>query len=113
MSDDSTHTEDESTYPEIELPTFKSDIPAPLLAGSTEEARYILENLSMLTQYVKWSAPVLIAINEQTRKTNGRVIRLESWRAMFSNWWVLILGAATIGGGIAGLVEAWSWLTRP
>ena len=106
MSDDSTkHIEDESTYPAIILPDFKSDIPSPLLTASSNEEKYILEQLSMLSQYVKWSAPVLISINEQTRKTNGGLQRVEAWKAMFSSWWALALGLFAVIGGVAGIVE--------
>jgi hypothetical protein len=100
----------DSTYPKIELPVINSDIPPHLLTGVTEESKYILEQISVLGQYLKWSAPVLVAINDQTRKTNGRVIALESWRTMFKSWWGLTLAAFAVIGGVASIIEVWQYL---
>lgn len=100
----------DSTYPKIELPTITSDIPPHLLAGVTPESKYILEQLSELGQYMKWSAPLLIQINDNGRKTNGRVISLESWRSMFKSWWGLTLAAFAIIGGVASIIQVWDWV---
>ena len=111
MSDDSPkHIEDESTYSKLEIPTFKSDIPEPLLMSASDETKYILEQLSILSQYAKWSAPVLIDSNLQSRKTNGRLMRVEAWKAMFSSWWALALGLFAVIGGIAGVVEVLNFI---
>lgn len=110
MSDDNRHPEEESDYPEVKLPDFKSDIPAPLLASAPEETRYVLEQLSVLSQYVKWSAPVLVEVSLQTRKTNGRLARVEAWKAMFTSWWGLLLGLFAIVGAAAAAVEVVTYL---
>jgi hypothetical protein len=109
MSDDITP---DSTYPKIELPIISSDIPPHLLATVTPESKYILEQISALGQYVKWSAPVLISINDQTRKTNGRVISLEQTREELQevkravkSWWAVCGVVLALIGGIAGVVE--------
>jgi len=111
MSDESNrHIEEESAYPEVKLPDFKSDIPAPLLANAPEETRYILEQLSVLSQYVKWSAPVMVETNLQVRRTNGRLARVEAWKSMFTSWWGLALGLFAIVGAAAGTVEVIAYL---
>jgi hypothetical protein len=104
MSDDTSHPEEESTIPELKLPDLKSDIPAHLLAEASPESKYILEQLSVLSQYAKWSAPVLLDSNAQSRRTNGRLLRVEAWKGMFTSWWALLMAMITIVGGIAGLV---------
>jgi hypothetical protein len=108
MSDDTKITP-ESTYPEIKLPLITSDIPPHLLASMTPESKYILEQVSALGQYMRWSAPVLVAINQQTRMTNGRVISLEQTRekvtGALKSWWAIAGGIFAILGGIAAMVE--------
>lgn len=99
------HIEEESTYPEVKLPELKSDIPAHLLSEASPESKYILEQLSVLSQYAKWSAPVMVEMNTQVRKTNGRLLRVEAWKGMFTSWWALLMALVALVGGVAGLIE--------
>jgi len=117
MPDDSTRNiEDESTYPELTKPEFKSDIPATLLKDSSDTERYILDQLSIMRQFTDWSVNAQLLTHQSVRRTNGRVIRLETWqnkvKTIYTSWWGLILAVATIGGGIAGVVEAWHYIVE-
>ena len=106
MPDESNrHIEEESTYPEIKLPELKSDIPPHLLNEASEEAKYILEQLSVLSQYAKWSAPVVVEISTQTRKTNGRLIRVEKWKEMFTSWWALTAGFLAVAAAVIEIIH--------
>lgn len=111
MSKVQDNDETESTIPALEKPEFKSDIPPHLLANASENEKYVLEQLSMVMQYVRWSSQVEVDTNHQVRKTNGRVIKLERWKEMFSSWWALLLAILTIVGGMAGLVEVIKFLS--
>jgi hypothetical protein len=105
------HIEEESSYPEVKLPDLKSDIPVHLLTDASPESKYILEQLSVLSQYAKWSAPVLVETNQQTRKTNGRLLRVEAWKGMFTSWWALLMALVALVGGVAGVIEAIRFFT--
>lgn len=113
MPDDNLrHIEEESSYPEVKVPDFKSDIPPALLGNTPEETRYILEQLSIQSQYLRWAAPVLAEMNLQTRKTNGRLARVEAWKAMFTSWWGLLLGLFAVVGAAAGVIEVLSFFRQ-
>ena len=68
----------ESTYPALVKPEFKSQIPAPLLESASESDRYIMEQLSILTQFADWSVNAHMVTDSSVRKTNGRLIRAEA-----------------------------------
>jgi hypothetical protein len=112
MSEDNSQPENISTYAKIEIPDLKSDIPAYLVKDSSEAERYILDQMSILIQHAKWTSNVLSDISENTRKTNGRVIKLEGWRNMFSSWWILAGALMSIVGGVVGVIEIVKFLTK-
>jgi len=62
---------------ELEIPEFKSEIPAVLLDGVSEKERHILNTLSIIQQQNHWQASILAQTFRQTVRTNGRVGRLE------------------------------------
>lgn len=100
----------ESTYPELKEPTFTSDIPPMLLEESTPSERYILEQLSIVKQFIPWSVDAQLLTHAAVRRTNGRVISLESWRSMFKSWWGLSIGAFSVVGGVASIIEVWQYI---
>ena len=101
--------EDDSTYPKIELPEFKSDIPEHLLNSVSPESKYMLEQLSKLNQSASWMVNVLVDVNQQVRKTNGRVIALETWRdrimSIATSWWGILGALGTLVMAIAAAIE--------
>ena len=104
----------ESTYPELKQPTFVSDIP-PMLTNELSEAdRYVLDNLSILKQYVAWSVTAQMQTHAAVRRTNGRVIALETWQtkvvSILSSWWGIAGAIITLIGGIAGMVEIYQFV---
>jgi len=67
-----------------EVPDFQSDIPEHLLANVSPQDKYIMENISILSQRGDWLAKVqgeqvkaLEEIRIQTTKTNGSVVTLK------------------------------------
>ncbi len=104
MSKDS-EIEPESTFPALEKPEFKSDIPEYLLKNAGENERYVLMQLSTISQYVEWSVKAQMDTNQAVRRTNGRLIKVEEWKKMFSSWKVLIGGIAALIGVVAAVVE--------
>jgi hypothetical protein len=99
----------ESTYPELKEPIFTSDIPPMLLEQSTPSERYILEQLSIVKQFIPWSVDAAMLTHSAVRRTNGRVISLEQSREKVKNvlksWYGIAGGIIALIGGIAGIVE--------
>jgi len=69
--------ESKSSYPALEKPDFKPNVPGFLLEGASEQDRYIIELLSLVNQYAQWSVTTELSTHEQVLKTNGRLIRAE------------------------------------
>lgn len=91
-------SEDDSTYPRIELPEFNSSIPEHLLENVSKENRFVMENLSIQTQYIKWLCQAAVDTNQQVRKTNGRLIKVENWKEKLSQWWVAAAAIFAVSG---------------
>lgn len=111
----------ESSYPPLERPVFTSQIPPYLLEKASESDRYILAQLSILTQFIPWSVEAHLETNSLVRKTNGRLLRAEGditdiqearaaqrsgWKAILKSW-SLVVGVI---GFIASLIEAYWYL---
>lgn len=66
-----------SEYPELKLPDggFKSEIPDFLLADSSKQEIFIMENLSKLTQALEWNTKATIDLSNGLRRTNGKVYK--------------------------------------
>ena len=92
---------EDSTYPVIELPEFDSTIPEHLLHDVSKENRFVMENINIQTQYIKWLCQAAVDTNHQVRKTNGRLKKVESWKEKLSNWWVAALAIFTVSGTAA------------
>lgn len=98
----------ESSYPPLEKPEFKSQIPDHLMADASKAEQHIIAQLNILTQFADWSVRAHMATNEQVRKTNGRLIQAESdistlegdKKTVLTGWKML----AAIGAGIAGVL---------
>jgi hypothetical protein len=95
--------EQESLYPELEMPEFDSAIPEHLLKGVTDENKFVMENISMQTQYIKWLCEAAINTNHQVRKTNGRLIKVEEWKNKLSNGWLTAAAIFTFIGTISAV----------
>ena len=66
-----------SSYQPLDKPDFKPAIPAYLIDGMTDQDKFITENLSVLSQYVKWSVDTQMLVHQQVRATNGRLLTVE------------------------------------
>jgi hypothetical protein len=108
--DTSSHPEDQSEIKAAEFPAggLSSKIPEYLLEGKSEAEIYILKEVSKMSQFIEWSAPLILDNNLQARKTNGRVKGLEGWRLKLTTGWGMVLTAITailaLIGGIEGLI---------
>lgn len=106
----------ESTYPVLVKPVFTSQIPAPLLERASESDKYLMSQISILSQCTHWSMDVLADVNAQTRRTNGRVTRLEGQVQALQqarhdrqvNWGLV----AKVGGWVGGLIVVVYYLTQ-
>jgi hypothetical protein len=68
----------DSTYAQLQPPgEFKSEIPAYLLNGASDQDKHIMEALSVGAQYNRWLVNALVETHAQVRRTNGRLIRAE------------------------------------
>ena len=94
----------ESTFPALEKPELKSDIPPHLVKEVGESERYVLEQLSILSQYATWSIKAEMDTNAAVRRTNGRLMKVEKWKSMMESWWVLAGAVLSIIGGLSALV---------
>jgi hypothetical protein len=102
---DQDNIEPESTYPALEKPDFKSDIPPHLVKDVGESERYILEQLSILSQYVSWSVKAQMDTNSAVRRTNGRLIKVERWKTMLQSWWALVMVVMAVLGGLGTIIS--------
>jgi hypothetical protein len=87
-----------SNYPALELPEFESSIPEHLLEGVSKDTKFIMENINIQTQYIKWLCEAAIDTNEQVRKTNGRLTKVENWKNKLTNGWTITAAIITVGG---------------
>lgn len=116
MRDNTSHPEEESEIPHAKLPLegFSSQIPDYLLIGKSESEVYILKEVSKMSQYIEWSAPIIVDSNLSIRKTNGRVKGLEGWRLKMTTGWGMLVTVGTcilaLIGGIEGLVTLMNFL---
>lgn len=116
--DTSSHPEDQSEIKAAELPHqgFQSQIPDYLLAGKSEAEIYILKEVSKMSQFIEWSAPILLDNNFQARRTNGRVKGLEGWRLKLTTGWGVVAATAafllSVIGGITGIIEVINFLQK-
>ena len=101
---DSDPIADESSYPQLELPEFESTIPPHLLEGVSKETQFVMENLNIQTQYIKWLCQSAIDTNLQVRKTNGRLKKVETWKEKISSIWMVSAALLTFSGTMALLV---------
>lgn len=98
--DDTDHIAHESTYPQLELPEFESTIPPHLLLNVPKETQFVMENINIQTQYIKWLCQSAVDTNHQVRKTNGRLKKVETWKDKISSIWVTGAAILTFGGTI-------------
>lgn len=111
--DSSDHASDSlpaSSYPELDIPEFKSQIPAHLLAASTPAEQHIISELSKLGQFADWSVRAHLSTNGQVRRTNGRLLKAEAAiadikddRRTIVRGWRFIAAIIAGIGGVAGL----------
>jgi len=73
----SNESQPKSSYPALDKPEFKPNVPSFLLEGASEQDRYIIEQLSLVNQYAQWAVTTELSTHEQVLKTNGRLIRAE------------------------------------
>lgn len=99
-----------STYPPLEKPDFKSQIPPHLLTEATEAEKYILENLSILAQSTEWSTKAHLSHDLNLRYTNGRLREAESKIEEITEergrWTFSAKILLSIIGGTAGFISA-------
>ena len=95
--------EQRSSYPALEKPNFESSIPEYLLQNKTEDEQYLLNAVDRMEQKADWTVDAIIKIHNQVRQTNGRLKKVEAWKSLMSNVWVilciaggLIVGSATV-----------------
>ncbi len=99
------NTEHESEYPPLSLPVFESEIPEHLLKNVSQEDRFLMENINVQTQYIKWLCQSAVDTNLQVRKTNGRLRRVEIWKEKINNWWVVTAALVTFLGTLALIIS--------
>lgn len=123
-----TNPENLSDITKIEAPQFQSRIPAYLLEGKSESEQFILNEVSKMGHFCEWIAPIIISSNQEARKTNGRVKRLEAnvgdldihaevekgrdFRKMFKSWWMLVGGLFALIAALAGVVQVAAFLVE-
>ena len=71
----------ESPFTEFEIPKFKPSIPEYMLDGIKDDAnKYIIEQLSIMSQQSAWQTHKMMNIYDYTRNINGKVVDLEQFR---------------------------------
>lgn len=70
-----------SSIPSLDLPDFKPNIPEYMLNDVDKQSeRYLIEQMSVMTQQSAWQTHKLMNIYDYTRSINGKVIELEQFR---------------------------------
>ena len=65
----------------LQIPDFKPNIPEYMLDSCDRQAdRYLIEQISIMTQQNSWQTHKLINIHDYTKSINGKVIELEQFR---------------------------------
>ena len=71
----------EKPFTEFEIPEFKPSIPEYMLKGIKDDAnKYIIEQLSIMSQQSAWQTHKMMNIYDYTRNINGKVVDLEQFR---------------------------------
>jgi hypothetical protein len=119
MPDDTSyHPEDQSEIKAAELPKsgFASSIPEYLLEGKSEAEIYVLKEVSKMSQFIEWSAPLLLDNNLQARRTNGRVKKLEGWQLKLTTGWGMVVTSVAfilaVIGGVEGIITLLEFLRK-
>lgn len=72
---------EKSQLPTIVVPDFKPLIPEYMLDGIKDDStKYIVEQLSIMTQQGQWQTHKILNIHDYTKKINGKVIELDQFR---------------------------------
>jgi hypothetical protein len=74
-------SEKSSNIPHLNSPEFKPSIPQHMLDNISDPTdRYMIEQMSVMTQQAAWQTHKLMNIYDYTRSINGKVIELEQFR---------------------------------
>lgn len=97
------------TYPPLEKPDLKSQIPSHLLADASGAEKHIISELSILRQFSEWSIRAHMDTHSGVLHTNGRLLKAESEiedlkedKRSFTYGWRAIVAVA---GFIAGIIS--------
>ena len=70
-----------TSIPQLNIPDFKPAIPEYMLKGVKDDtSRYIIEQISVMSQQSSWQTHKIMNIHDYTRSINGKVIELEQFR---------------------------------
>jgi len=70
-----------TSIPQLNIPDFKPAIPEYMLKGIKDDtSRYIIEQISVMSQQSSWQTHKIMNIHDYTRSINGKVIELEQFR---------------------------------
>ena len=70
-----------TSIPQLSTPDFKPAIPEYMLKGVKDDtSRYIIEQISIMSQQSSWQTHKIMNIHDYTRSINGKVIELEQFR---------------------------------
>ena len=108
----------ESPYPPLEKPKFESRIPDYLLDKASPADKYMLEQMSIMSQFIEWSADAHINTNQQVRKTNGRLIQAEGTlehikqgkKFFFQGWKMIVATCGVLSGFLALIIHALKYI---
>lgn len=95
---------DQSRYPEINIPEFKSNIPESLLRDKDEVEKLLYNSINIQSQQLNWLVKTAKENNTQLRITNGRVNVNEQWRKKISSGWALIAVITSFLGSILAII---------
>lgn len=70
-----------TSIPRLSTPEFKPAIPEYMLDGIKDStSRYIIEQISVMSQQSAWQTHKIMNIHDYTSSINGKVIELEQFR---------------------------------
>ena len=65
---------------DLEIPKFEPNIPEYMTEGMDKHNKYLVEQISKLSQQNEWQTDIVYKIYNYTKTINGKVVELEHFR---------------------------------
>lgn len=86
---------------EIDRPVFQSQVPPYLQGKLSESEAYMVSQISIMEQSVRWAIDEIISLKKDNSVLNEDVAALKSWKEFFSGKYAVIafIGTSLLSAG--------------